>query len=370
MNVDNSTMELDPEVAKRLFAQGAVLIIAGVPIGTQFGIDLCSYTIGEKFRGIKMVPPGPHYVYCESQGPYGDSAPRVGFVHYFHCNEILVREWDNENEELRERQIADPELEKRRIRENLLDLDEFLAPYDYRYAGDWKHLTDTVSEEAVNRCRPALGTIRTNVELQSCPDSERPRGVPGVSPKITKITSEDELLPNLKPIEGTGPRFTELPERVPKDATPEEITKHYMDCSQAVEELMELFDNPEKLIEEVQLAFVMFLIGYSIESLAQWRKTLNLLANSEVAVQKFKIFFMKYCEVLQHQLPHLPEELMEPTEHNTVYKDVRSLLINLTVSGLSVSAERLRKMLAKRMKWEFVGLMDDDPEDLPVVVET
>lgn len=371
MNVDNSNMELDPDVAKRLFAEGAILIIAGVPIGTQFGIDLCSYTIGEKFRGVKMVPPGPHLIYCESQGPYGDSAPRVGFVHYFHPNEIIVREWDNQNEELRERRIADPELEKRRIRENLLELDEFLAPYDYRFAGDWKHLIDTVSEETVNRCRPALGTIRTNVELQSCPDSERPRGVPGVSPKVTKITSEDELLPNLKPIEGTGPRFTDLPGRVPKDAkTPTEITKHHMDCCQAIDDLITSFDSPERLIEEVQLAFVMFLIGYSIESLAHWRKILNLLANSETAVQKFKIFYMKYSEVLQYELPNLPEELMEPSEHNTVFKDIRNLLINMSIGGLSVSAERLRKNLEKTMIWEFVGLLDDDPEDLPVVVET
>lgn len=372
MNTDNSSMNLDPELAKKLFNEGAVLIIAGVPVGTEFGIDLCSYTIGENFRGVKMIPPGAHYVYCASRGPYGDVAPRVGFVHFFKGNEIVVREWDNANEELRERRITDPDLEKRQIRENLLHLDKFLAPYDYRYVSEWKQLTDTVTEEVAERCRPALGTIRTNVELQSCPDSERPRGTePKNRFKMTNklIADENDLLPNLKPIEGTAPRFSILPERIPINAAPSEISRHSLDCVDALDLLISRLPNTNAIIEEIQLAFAFFLVGYSVESLAQWRKFLNLLSNSEIAVGKYKLLYMKYSELLAFQLPHLPEELMEPTARNTVYKDVRSLLINLNLNGLSVSAERLVRKLSKSMRWEFIGLLDDDPEDMPVIVD-
>lgn len=373
MNIHSTPMDMSPTLAKQLFAEGAALIIIGVPVGTEFGIDLCSYKIGENFRGVKMIPPGPHYVFCASQGLYGDSAPRVGFVHYFKGNEVIVREWDKSTEELRERIVSNPELEKKRIRENLMDLDKFLAPYDYRYVGEWKHLTDMVTELDVEKCRPTLGIIRTNIELQSCPDTERPRGMPETSQpaKAAKLTTDDnDLLPDLKPIVGTAPHFTKLPDRVPKNAKPQEISKHCIDCLEAIELLMGQFKKSDNLIAEIQLAFIFFLVGFSLESLTHWRKLLNLLANSEASVSKFKLFFMKYSELLAYQLPRLPEELMEPTERNTVYKDVRCLLVNLTVGGLSVSSERLSKKLLNCLKWKFMGLLDDDPEEMPTVVET
>ncbi|XP_060645529.1 protein AAR2 homolog [Drosophila nasuta] len=375
MNKDNSSMQMDPDLALRLLADGAVLVIAGVPVGTEFGVDLCAYTIGPDFRGIKMIPPGVHYVWCASRGPYGDTAPRVGFVHYFHQNEILVREWDNELEELRPRQTAEPELERERIRKNLTQLERVLAPYDYRYVCKWKDLTGSVSESCVARCRPKRGTIRTNIELQSCPNAERPRGsASGISKRQAAaklLLDESEMLPNLKPVDGTAPRFCAVPARVPQDAPPADISRHAIDCIAAVNKLFDSFtnENPDGLIEELQLAFVFFLVGYSVESLDHWRKLLALLAHSETAVSKHKLAYMKYSEVLAHQLPHLPEELMTPSPHNTVYKDVRELLVNLYAGGLMVSAERLMKRLGKQMGWHFEGLLDEDPEDQPVVIE-
>lgn len=366
-------MEMDPEVAKKLFNQGAILFITGVPKGTEFGIDLCSYVIGDNFRGVKMIPPGPHYVWCAATGPYGDTAPRVGFTYFFEEQELVVREWDANNEELRERQIAEPELEKRRLKDNLKMLDPFLAPYDFRYCGEWRKLTDTITKECVERCRPALGTIRTNVELLSCPDEERPRGPlvethPSMTAKL--VNDENDLLPQLKPVEGTAPRFAIVPERIPKNSTPAEISKHSLDCLQACQELLKNFPQPQDLIQEIQISFVFFLVGYSVESLAYWRKVLSLLSHSEEAVSKYRLLFMKYSEVLVHQLPHLPDELMEPSERNTVYKDIRSLLVNLNLCGLHKSAEFLTKKLQSSMNWTFEGLLDDDPEDMPVIVET
>ncbi|EDV92928.1 protein AAR2 homolog [Drosophila grimshawi] len=375
MNKDNSPMQMDNELAIRLLADGAVLVIAGVPVGTEFGVDLCSYTIGPDFRGVKMIPPGVHYVWCASRGPYGDVAPRVGFVHFFHPNEVLVREWDSDREELRPRQTADPELERERIRKNLAQLERVLAPYDYRYVCQWKDLTGSVTEPCVSRCRPELGTIRTNIELQSCTDADRPRGSADSSinrrNRAAKLLlDESEMLPHLKPVAGTAPRFSVVPSRVPTNAPPADLSRHAIDCIAAVDTLFADFDNnPDALIEELQLAFVFFLVGYSVESLDHWRKLLALLSHSETAVGKHKLAYMKYSEVLAHQLPHLPEELMAPTMHNTVYKDVRELLVNLYAGGLMVSAERLIKRLAKQLGWHFDGLLDEDPEEQPVIIE-
>ncbi|XP_020812893.1 protein AAR2 homolog [Drosophila serrata] len=375
MNKDNSSMQMDPKLALRLLADGAVLAVAGVPEGTDFGIDLCAYTIGPDFRGVKMIPPGVHYVWCASRGPYGDAAPRVGFVHFFHANEIVVREWDNELEELRPRRIAAPELERERIRKNLAQLERVLAPYDYRYVAQWKDLTGSVTESCVERCRPAEGTIRTNIELQSCPDAERPRGGSSASCTGRRNTAarflldESELLPDLKPVEGTAPRFSKVPSRVPQNALPADVSRHAMDCIAAVDEMLGSFDSDDGLIEELQLAYAFFLVGYSVESLAHWRKLLGLLSHSETAVNRHKLTYMKYSEVLAHQLPHLPEELMVPGPHNSVYKDVRELLVNLHSGGLSVSAERLTKRLEQKLGWYIEGLLDENPEDQPVIIE-
>ncbi|XP_067626636.1 protein AAR2 homolog [Eurosta solidaginis] len=373
MNIDESSLEMDPNLAKELFATGAVLIITGAPVGTEFGIDLCNYKIGEKFRGVKMIPPGIHYIWCASCGPYGDVAPRVGFVHYFKSKEVVVREWNQCDEEMQESQVNDRELEKKRIRENLKQFDCFLAPYDYRFYNKWKSLTEKISEATVERCRPSLGAIRTNAELQSCTDENRPRGplqhINALQQCGKGIVQENDLLPNLKPVEGTAPRFTALPERVPQNSTPADLTRHSIDCVSAIDQLIGMFHTSEAFIEEEQLAFVFYLVGCSVESLAHWRKILHLLAHSEQAVHNYKMLYKKYSDALMQQLPHLPEELMEPGEYNTVYKDVRLLLANLKLGGLDVCADKLMKKLHKTLHWEFEGLLDEDPEDMPVIVE-
>ena len=54
---------MDPDLAKELFLHGATLLILDVPEGTEFGIDYNSWTVGPKFKGVKMIPPGFHFVF-------------------------------------------------------------------------------------------------------------------------------------------------------------------------------------------------------------------------------------------------------------------------------------------------------------------
>lgn len=124
LDTTESSSNIPQDVARRLFEDGAILIISGIPLATEFGVDLTAYKVGGKFRGIKMIPPGPHFVYTSAQGPYGDTAHRVGFIHYFKKQEIVIREWDDDKEELRVRTKVDSEVEIARIREHLQELDE------------------------------------------------------------------------------------------------------------------------------------------------------------------------------------------------------------------------------------------------------
>ena len=51
-------VEVDREVAQRLFEVGAAVVLLDVPVGTEVGIDMNSWNVGNKFKGIKMIPPG------------------------------------------------------------------------------------------------------------------------------------------------------------------------------------------------------------------------------------------------------------------------------------------------------------------------
>lgn len=70
-------------------------IFTGVPRGTEFGIDYKSWNVDSEFCGLKMIPPGVHFVYFSVK-----TAPRIGFFHYFKEREIVVRKWDAKSEDM------------------------------------------------------------------------------------------------------------------------------------------------------------------------------------------------------------------------------------------------------------------------------
>ena len=57
------SMAMDQDVARQLFAEGAALVLLDVPERTEFGIDYNCWNVGPKFKGVKMIPPGFHFVF-------------------------------------------------------------------------------------------------------------------------------------------------------------------------------------------------------------------------------------------------------------------------------------------------------------------
>ncbi|GAB0094964.1 protein AAR2 homolog [Sergentomyia squamirostris] len=367
---------MEQKIALHRFQHGAFLIIAGVPPKTEFGIDCCKYVIDEKFRGVKMIPAGPHFVYCASVGPFGDVASRVGFMHYFREREIVIREWDPAKEELRIGTKGDPEVEKQFIQENIRQFDELLAPYDYENLPQWQNLTSYITADTVLALSPSCGIIRTCADLLSCPDSERPRGgessTPSPSPKSKKIDllfDEDNLLPQLKPIPGTAPNFTKIPPRFVKGATPQEITNSFLDSIVALDKLLGLFPRNEALLAEIQYSFALFVAGCSTDGLSQWRKILAIVSNTENGVTKYRKFYEQYLHCLQYQVPHLPVEVIPPSAENTVYQDCKNLVKNCILGRLNDIIEHFKRCLKDTILWDFEDVFEEDPEDLPVVIE-
>lgn len=247
----------------------------------------------------------------------------------------------------------------------------FLAPYDFQRLKKWQQLTNEINEETIVRTRPECGVIRSSAEFQSCSDADRPKGQSPLTRtlNIRPNQTEDELLPDLKVVPGTALRLTKVPALYPNTASPAEISESHLDAIRTIETYFSQFSEPFDAIREIQLSFVLFLCGYSVDALAHWRRILGLLAKSDSAVLKFNNFYRRYLETLKPQLPELPEELMMPTPNNTVYKDIRQLIANCTLGGLKDEADSLTVHLTNRMSWYFDNLFEEDPEDLPVVVE-
>ena len=59
----DASPEMDNETAKRLMSVGGTVVLLDVPAGTEVGIDVNSWNAGPNFKGIKMIPPGIHFVY-------------------------------------------------------------------------------------------------------------------------------------------------------------------------------------------------------------------------------------------------------------------------------------------------------------------
>lgn len=135
-------MEIDQLTARKLFEEGGFLVFLGVPEGTEFGIDLKSWNTGGKFRGVKMIPPGLHFIFYSSVSSTGDVAPRTGFFHYFKKQELLVKKWDKLAEGISINDV--PQSEVVGLKENIKSLDQFLGPYPYNIWEKWKSLSSNI----------------------------------------------------------------------------------------------------------------------------------------------------------------------------------------------------------------------------------
>lgn len=98
MPTDNN---FDQNTAKLLLTQCGTLIVEDFPSGSEFGIDLSIHYTGDKFFGIKLIPPGLHFIYFSLVSKQDSTvAPRSGFFHYFNAGDVLITKWDNQAEDL------------------------------------------------------------------------------------------------------------------------------------------------------------------------------------------------------------------------------------------------------------------------------
>ncbi|XP_032825891.1 protein AAR2 homolog isoform X3 [Petromyzon marinus] len=258
---------MDQETAQRLYAEGAFLVFLGVPEGTEFGIDYNTWEVGPLFKGIKMIPPGMHFVHFSAvrgcggkpggkaegsgpkssgagdRGPWGrETGPRTGFFHEFGKRELLVRKWDVGMEDAASEEVASDEVE--RIRASLKDLDRNLAPYPYDTLRRWVSLSGHVTGSVAARLLPLSGRVCAFAEMEpETPSSNSQQrlalNLPRNDTECSSLQEGEARLPIMKQRPGTEIRFSELPQHpFPLGASPADVTRHSLDRSLALDALL------------------------------------------------------------------------------------------------------------------------------------
>ena len=153
-----------------------------------------SWNTANKFKGVKMIPPGIHFVYwrcvvlllfayavknCQLTAHSGlfdaishifcsvkserDSqmSPRTGFFHNFDRCEVLAKRFNPSTEAFDPVSAEDAA----RIKAGLRDLDAGLGPYPYSSWKKWVGLTSRITPQTLGRLEPSRGLVHSVTQL-------------------------------------------------------------------------------------------------------------------------------------------------------------------------------------------------------------
>ncbi|KAI9312390.1 A1 cistron-splicing factor [Dichotomocladium elegans] len=280
---------MDQQTANALFEAGGILLFLDAPPNLEFGIDYNAWSIGPLFKGVKMIPPGLHFVYFSVTSKEGVQGLRTGFFHYFEPGEIIVREWNPHAEDLREETAMDPD-QVERYKLNIRDFDRNMGPYPLDppiYYERWKKLTSYITSGLVRRVLP------NNGKVSHLPSKETDQDVLNIKDKRMGRTIEKE----------EGMEFTtfDLRQSFPRNATGEEITKWSLDKSWLANDLLRrvYHDDHRIMLGEMQLGFVCLLMAQNFSGFSQWKMFVHLLCSCQELVREKPKLYIDFIGELQ-----------------------------------------------------------------------
>lgn len=376
---------MDQERAQLLFREGATLIFLDVPQGTEFGIDYHSWTVCSDFKGVKMIPPGIHFIYYSACSKNGDTAPRTGFFYNFRQREVVVRKWDSYNEDIKDEVIGEEELQS--FYDNREELDKNLGPYPYESFKKWVSLSNHISPGVMNRLQPVTGKICSVTEFISESSNSKSRKAAaadsdGKTYKSGTFSGEEpssdqdaeSKIPDMKTKPGTEIRFSTFPKRYKENATPAEITVGGMDSSFQLDSMLSTYYSNDKtgLLGEIQFSFICFLIGQVYDAFDQWKKLVHLMCSCIDALKRHSDLYCDFITVLHFQVYEIPEDFFVDivSSNNFLTATLQEFFSNLeneidVDKKLQKKGLKFRAHLTQKFKWDFTSESD---EYAPVVV--
>lgn len=289
----------DPEVSKRLVRIGGFVLFINVPAKCSIGIDLVTFTTGERFQGFKMVPPStPHLIHWASR----EEAVRASLLASIEPGGAVVFRWNSKSETMDVAAIVssrgesslpggitceeDSEALAFANAAKRMALDSNLGPYPLDHLQKWRRMISHVSEESIERIRPLGGIIYADADAAFTKSLEVALKVEAVDAMISNTST---LPPSLyfSSISGCGPK-----------SNPSHRTQYAIDTSFALVRLcrdLRKHGVPENnvaasILSELQLSFVLFFVGQSFSALEQWKRLVDVLCRSEdILLGKFRL---------------------------------------------------------------------------------
>lgn len=296
---------MDPETALELVKQGATLLLLDVPQYTLVGIDTQMFTVGPAFKGIKMIPPGPHFVYYSSSSKDGKQfSPIVGFFVDGAPSEVIVRKWNQQEERL----VKVPEDEEERFCQAVksLEFDRYLGPYNLSQYGEWKRLSSYLTKTIIKRIEPIGGEITVACESgmdKNSPKTSIERALDAQlgTGKFSASTSVDQS-------KKRGCYYTTIPRVIKRRGMEgKELTSLNLDKTELLESVLikDYGGSEDLLLGELQFAYIAFLMGQSLEAFFQWKSLVSLLLSCiEAPFRTRSHLFTKFIKVIFYQLKY------------------------------------------------------------------
>lgn len=385
---------MDQETAQILFREGATMVCLDVPEGTEFGFDYSSWTAGPLFKGVKMIPPGIHFVYYSARNKQTDEVgPRTGTFINFEQKSVVVRKWNPIAEELTEDGISADDVQ--RIQDNLKDLDRFLGPYPYEGYKKWVSLSNFITPELLDKLQPQSKRICSVTDLVSEVSNTQSRKLRKTSGSTktsedqdeTNVSKEKDLqdnkeenaeptslkdaesrLPDMKVREESKIQFSKIPkQKYPPGCSPAEMTKYSIDSSYALESILcsNYKENESKILGEIQFAFICFLIGQVLDAFEQWKNLVHVMCTSEEALQNQASLFLNFISVIHYHIQETPEDFFVDilSANNFLTSTLQEFFSNLenmsSDSDLKKRGLKFRDYLTQKFKWDFTSEPDD-----------
>ena len=396
---------LSNDEALRALQQGATILALDVPEGTEFGVDLRTYSVGAKFRGMKMVPPGLHLVLC------GNEIAKSGAFVRLAAGEVRVLQWDPKTEMLTA-EVPSEQAERLAAAVRRLEFDGSLGPYPLEAHAQWAALSRHVDERVLTRAGVPLGTFvvpgadgeldadvaALDAALAAQGDRRAASAAAAAAPAAAPPPRPPQGPHALRPYFDGLPRaavFVDLEEhqRAARSLrTGEARTRFHLDRSEWLGELLaEKYAGDDDarplssaageaaLLGELALAFALFLTVSSGAALRQWKLLLHNLCRCEAAIGARPSLYADAIALLRAQLELAPPDFF--VDELSADNFLRASLVALAGATSDASGVDARVRGALELLWRFVRerfgldvpqLMRDedefaDDEDMPVV---
>uniref|UniRef100_A0A6B2L7F2 AAR2 splicing factor homolog n=1 Tax=Arcella intermedia TaxID=1963864 RepID=A0A6B2L7F2_9EUKA len=347
---------MNQDVANRVVGEWATLLMRGAPLGLHLGIDNNEWIIDVNFKGLKLIPPGIHFIYYGLSPPHGGQRnPRKSFWVKLDLRQVEIQDWDPLTEQFEITKETPEQVERLVLGVRNFDFDRHLGAYPLEKFPKWRAFTSHLTE----------GTL---AKLQ-------PQEAAPLPPKEDQFQSKyREGIPHLNNDSETSLPYTNIPERtLAPNTSPQDITKLNFDKSYVLLELFRTdFNNdPQLFLGEFEYAFLMFSLGECYESFEQWKKMLRLVCQCETAISEKMSFFVEFVKVVNIQVAEIPNDFFEDivTANNFLMASLKEFVAScegIVNKVLQKELKKLEKMVEE--KFQVNLSIEDDEELLPTTV--